>query len=96
MLLKLALRWSAVPEERARAGKAYAATSTNPATKTVNEGRHPPLLAEPGLESGLESGLETAVALFEVVAVPIRQAATRKPTAQATNEMAFKATVKVM
>jgi len=87
MLLKLALRWSAVPEERVRAGKAYAATSTNTATRTVNEGFHPPLLAEPGLA--------TAVPLFEV-AVPIRQVAKRKPTAQATNEMAFKATVNVM
>src|SRR5919112_3261428 len=95
MLLKLALRWSAVPEERVRAGKAYAATSTNTATRTVNEGRHPALLAEPELEPGLEPGLATAVALFEGV-LPIRQAATRKPTLQATNEMAFKATVNVM
>src|SRR5215213_3416450 len=79
--------WSAVPEERVRAGKAYAATSTNPATRTVNEGRHPALLAE--------SGLATAVALFEVD-VPIRQAATRKSTAQTTNEMAFHATLNVM
>src|SRR5215210_3937021 len=40
VLLKLPLRWSAVSEDRVWAGNRYAATSTNPATRTVNEGRH--------------------------------------------------------
>src|SRR4051812_22794870 len=40
VLLKLELRWSAVSEERVRAGSTYAATSTNPTISTVNGGRH--------------------------------------------------------